>query len=139
MGGQPARDLGALVRQALGRDVRRAAGVKVLRPASAAEVDPRPSEVGIAPAPPVTRRRWWSLYWLIDKYAFERQDAGGWTDVTVEEGFKLLPHTIAPGGRMQQWAEIPPAATPGTCRIAEEIFPAGSERGTVVTGEIAVK
>jgi hypothetical protein len=59
--------------------------------------------------------------------------------VTIEEGFKFLPHTIAPGGPVQQWAEIPPGATPGTYRIAKEIFPAGSERGTVITCEIAVE
>jgi hypothetical protein len=56
-------------------------------------------------------------YWVIDEYALERQDPGGWTDVTIEEGFKLLPHTIAPGGRVQQWAEIPPGATSSTLRI----------------------
>jgi uncharacterized membrane protein len=72
-------------------------------------------------------------YWVVDDYALERQDPEGWTDVTVEEGFKLMPTTVAAGERVRQWAEIPPDAAPGTYRIVKEVYPAGSERGRVLS------
>jgi hypothetical protein len=77
-------------------------------------------------------------YWFGYDYALERQAPDGWVDVTAEEGFKMARVGVEPGGRFEQWAEIPRRALPGTYRIVKKVFPAGSDRGRVLSCRLTV-